>query len=146
MPGELKSQAADPSGAITITPPVPPIAAISSSTARAAVPASSPAQRIRAAIAAGRRPDDIKILFAIQPVITASAEEADRIVAASAHPDDEALRQIARKQSSDLETDLTALDLDRPLDPSFFGEHVSRGSIQRLLGDRGDDAAKEAAE
>ncbi|MCP1429754.1 FMN-dependent oxidoreductase (nitrilotriacetate monooxygenase family) [Microbacterium foliorum] len=93
-----------------------------------------------AAIAAGRRPDDIKILFAIQPVITASAEEADRIVAASAHPDDEALRQIARKQSSDLETDLTALDLDRPLDPSFFGEHVSRGSIQRLLGDRGDDA------
>ncbi|KAA0961149.1 LLM class flavin-dependent oxidoreductase [Microbacterium sp. ANT_H45B] len=93
-----------------------------------------------AAIAAGRRPDDIKILFAIQPVITASAEEADRIVAASAHPDDEALRQIARKQSSDLETDLTALDLDRPLDPSFFGEHVSRGSIQRLLGDRGDEA------
>ncbi|MER7447894.1 LLM class flavin-dependent oxidoreductase [Microbacterium sp. NPDC097977] len=93
-----------------------------------------------AAIAAGRRPDDIKILFAIQPVITASPDEADRIVAASAHPDDEALRQIARKQSSDLETDLTALDLDRPLDPSFFGEHVSRGSIQRLLGDRGEDA------
>ena len=93
-----------------------------------------------AAIAAGRSADDIKILFAIQPVITASVEEADRIVAASAHPDDAALVQIARKQSSDLETDLTALDLDRPLDVSIFGEHVSRGSIQRLIGDRGEDA------
>ena len=93
-----------------------------------------------AAIAAGRSPSDIRILFAIQPVITSSAEEADRIVAASAHPDDEALLQIARKQSSDLETDLTALDLDSPLDASVFGEHVSRGSIQRLIGDRGEDA------
>ncbi|MDY0982631.1 LLM class flavin-dependent oxidoreductase [Microbacterium sp. CFBP9023] len=93
-----------------------------------------------AAIAAGRSPDDIKILFAIQPVITSSAEEADRIVAASAHPDDATLVQIARKQSSDLETDLTSLDLDRPLDLEIFGEHVSRGSIQRLIGDRGDDA------
>ncbi|WP_455904771.1 LLM class flavin-dependent oxidoreductase [Microbacterium sp.] len=93
-----------------------------------------------AAIAAGRSADDIKILFAIQPVITASVEEADRIVAASAHPDDAALVKIARKQSSDLETDLTALDLERPLDVSIFGEHVSRGSIQRLIGDRGEDA------
>ena len=93
-----------------------------------------------AAIAAGRRPSDIKILFAIQPVITSSAEEADRVVAASAHPDDAALVQIARKQSSDLETDLTALDLDRPIDPAVFGPHVSRGSIQRLIGDRGEDA------
>lgn len=93
-----------------------------------------------AAIAAGRSPQDIKILFAIQPVITTSAEEADRIVAASAHPDDAALLQIARKQSSDLETDLTALDLDSPLDPAVFGAHVSRGSIQRLVGDRAEDA------
>lgn len=93
-----------------------------------------------AAIAAGRSPADIKILFAIQPVITSSAEEADRIVAASAHPDDAALVQIARKQSSDLETDLTSLDLDRPLDITIFGDHVSRGSIQRLIGDRGEDA------
>lgn len=93
-----------------------------------------------AAVAAGRSAADIKILFAIQPVITASAEDADRIVAASAHPDDAALVQIARKQSSDLETDLTSLDLDKPLDPSVFGAHVSRGSIQRLIGDRGDDA------
>ncbi|MDQ0648103.1 FMN-dependent oxidoreductase (nitrilotriacetate monooxygenase family) [Microbacterium natoriense] len=93
-----------------------------------------------AAIAAGRSADDIKILFAIQPVITSSPEEADRIVAASAHPDAAALVQIARKQSSDLETDLTALDLDKPLDLSIFGAHVSRGSIQRLIGDRGEDA------
>lgn len=93
-----------------------------------------------AAVAAGRSPADVKVLFAIQPVITTSAEEADRIVAASAEPDDAALQQIARKQSSDLETDLTALDLDRPLDTAIFGAHVSRGSIQRLIGDRGDDA------
>lgn len=93
-----------------------------------------------AARAAGRNPSDIKILFAIQPVITASPEEADRIVAASAHPDEAALVQIARKQSSDLETDLTTLDLDRPIDPSVFGPHVSRGSIQRLIGDRGEEA------
>jgi FMN-dependent oxidoreductase (nitrilotriacetate monooxygenase family) len=93
-----------------------------------------------AAIAAGRSADDVKILFAIQPVITSSPEEADRIVASSAHPDDNALVQIARKQSSDLETDLTALDLDKPFDLSIFGAHVSRGSIQRLVGDRGEDA------
>ena len=97
-----------------------------------------------AAIAAGRSADDIKILFAIQPVITASAEEADRIVAASAHPDDAALVQIARKQSSDLETDLTALDLERPLAVSIFGGHVSRGSHQRLIGDRGEAAPRRA--
>ena len=93
-----------------------------------------------AALAKGRRPEDIKILFAIQPVITSSSEEADRIVAASAQPDDSALVQIARKQSSDLETDLTSLDLDEPLDISIFGAHVSRGSIQRLVGDRDQDA------
>lgn len=93
-----------------------------------------------AAVERGRRPDDIAILFAIQPVIVSSAEEADRIVAASASPDDAALIQIARKQSSDLETDLTALDLDAPLDRSIFGPHVSHGSIARLLGDRPADA------
>lgn len=93
-----------------------------------------------AAVARGRHPDEIKVLFAVQPVITPSAEEADRIVASSARPDDSALVQIARKQSSDLETDLTSLDLDRPLDISIFGEHVSQGSIQRLLGDRGETA------
>ncbi len=93
-----------------------------------------------AATARGRRPDEIKILFAIQPVIVSSAEEADRIVAASAEPDDAALMHVARKQSSDLETDLTVLDLDSPLDRSVFGPHVSQGSIGRLLGDRDSDA------
>lgn len=92
-----------------------------------------------AAVEAGRRPDDITIMFAIQPTIVASAEEADRLVRASADPDDATLRTIAQRQSSDLETDLTTLDLDRPLDPAIFGDHVSHGSIRRLTGDR--DAA-----
>lgn len=87
-----------------------------------------------AAVERGRSPEDITILFAIQPVLVSSAEEADRLVAASAHPDDATLRTIAQRQSSDLETDLTALDLDKPLDPRIFGEHVSRGSIARLVG------------
>ncbi len=87
-----------------------------------------------AAVERGRKPTDIKILFAIQPALVSSAEEADRLVAASAHPDDAALRLIAERQSSDLETDLTALDLDAPLDLGIFGDHVSRGSINRLLG------------
>lgn len=93
-----------------------------------------------AARAHGRRPEDIKILFAIQPVLVGSAEEADRLVAASARPDEATLRQIAERQSSDLETDLTALDLDAPLDLSIFGEHVSHGSIRRLVGDHSSDA------
>ncbi|PZU44770.1 MAG: LLM class flavin-dependent oxidoreductase [Microbacterium sp.] len=89
-----------------------------------------------AAVERGRAPSDIKILFAIQPVIVSSAEEADRLVAASAAPDDDALRLIAQRQSSDLETDLTALDLDKPLPEGLFAEHVSQGSIRRLTGDR----------
>ncbi|AZS43985.1 Putative monooxygenase MoxC [Microbacterium oleivorans] len=94
-----------------------------------------------AAIAAGRSPDDITILFAIQPTVVSSAEEADRLVAASHHPDDDVLRRIAERQSSDLETDLTGLDLDRPLDRGIFGEHVSHGSIQRLIGTHDEDAS-----
>lgn len=89
-----------------------------------------------AAVERGRRPDDVTIMFAIQPTIVASAEEADRLVVAAANPDDRALTHIAQRQSSDLETDLTGLDLDAPLDPSIFGEHVSQGSIRRLTGDR----------
>jgi FMN-dependent oxidoreductase (nitrilotriacetate monooxygenase family) len=87
-----------------------------------------------AAVERGRAPSDIKILFAIQPVIVSSADEADRLVAASAHPSDADILHIAEKQSSDLETDLTALDLDKPLDLSVFGDHVSEGSIKRLVG------------
>jgi len=89
-----------------------------------------------AAIERGRAPEDIKILFAVQPTIVSSAAEADRLVAASADPDDATLKGIAQRQSSDLETDLTALDLDAPLDLSIFADHVSQGSIRRLTGDR----------
>ncbi|AYF96889.1 LLM class flavin-dependent oxidoreductase [Protaetiibacter intestinalis] len=92
-----------------------------------------------AAVARGRRPGDVKVLFAIQPVLVGSAEEADRLVSASANPDDRALRTIAEKQSSDLETDLTALELDAPIPAGYFGDHVSHGSIARLIGGR--DAA-----
>jgi alkanesulfonate monooxygenase SsuD/methylene tetrahydromethanopterin reductase-like flavin-dependent oxidoreductase (luciferase family) len=82
----------------------------------------------------GRDPGDISILFAIQPVLVSSPEEADRLVAASANPDDAAILTIAERQSSDLETDLTALDFDQPLDVRVFGDHVSQGSIKRLIG------------
>ena len=89
-----------------------------------------------AAVAAGRAPSDVTIMFAIQPVIVSSAEEADRLVAASATPSDATLREVARRQSSDLETDLTSLDLDAPLPEGLFADHVSQGSMRRLVGDR----------
>ena len=92
-----------------------------------------------AAVERGRDPKDINILFAIQPVLVSSPEEADRLVAASANPDEAAVLSIAERQSSDLETDLTSQDFDRPLDLSVFGDHVSQGSINRLLG--GEDPA-----
>jgi alkanesulfonate monooxygenase SsuD/methylene tetrahydromethanopterin reductase-like flavin-dependent oxidoreductase (luciferase family) len=82
----------------------------------------------------GRDPREISILFAIQPVLVSSAEEADRLVSASANPDDAAILSIAERQSSDLETDLTVLDFDQPLDVRVFGDHVSQGSIKRLIG------------
>ncbi len=84
----------------------------------------------------GRDPGDVKIMFAVQPVIVSSVDEADRLVAASSAPSDETLRTIAQRQSSDLETDLTALDLDAPLPAELFAEHVSQGSLRRLTGDR----------
>lgn len=96
--------------------------------------------RVReAAVAAGRDPDEIKVLFVFKPSIVASTEEADRLVRASATPDDETLRRVALAWSSDLETDLTAFELDRPLDPAVFGDHVSRGTIKGLYG-RADPA------
>lgn len=75
-----------------------------------------------------------KILFVFKPVIVSSSEEADRLVRASGEPDDATLRAVALGWSSDLETDLTALDPDRPVDPAIFGDHVSRGSLTALLG------------
>jgi alkanesulfonate monooxygenase SsuD/methylene tetrahydromethanopterin reductase-like flavin-dependent oxidoreductase (luciferase family) len=82
----------------------------------------------------GRDPRDIQILFAIQPVLVSSAAEADRLVAESANPDDVAILTIAERQSSDLETDLTVLNFEMPLDVRVFGDHVSQGSIKRLIG------------
>ena len=87
-----------------------------------------------AARANGRTPDDVNVLFVFKPVIVSSAEEAQRLVDASAHPSDADLLRIAEGQSSDLETDLTGLDLDRPVERSTFGDHVSQGTINGLLG------------
>lgn len=93
-------------------------------------------ERVRdAAAAAGRNPDGIKTMFVIKPVVAPSPEEADRLVAASADPTEAQLLEVAEAWSSDLETDLTALDLDRPLDEAIFGEHVSQGTIKGLRGD-----------
>lgn len=92
-------------------------------------------ERVRqAAVAAGRDPAAIRTMFVFKPLVAASVEEADRIVAASADPDEATLRAVAEAWSSDLETDLTVLDLDRPLDPGIFGEHVSQGTIRGLRG------------
>lgn len=87
-----------------------------------------------AAAAHGREAADIKVLFVFKPIVAASAEEADRIVRASQSPSDETLREVAEAWSSDLETDLTSLDLDRPIDPAIFGDHVSQGTIKGLRG------------
>jgi FMN-dependent oxidoreductase (nitrilotriacetate monooxygenase family) len=87
-----------------------------------------------AVIAHGRQPSDIKILFVFKPEIVASQDEVDRVVAASLDPTDAEVRAVLAGQSSDLETDLTILDLDKPLDPSVFGQHVSQGTIKGLLG------------
>lgn len=62
------------------------------------------------------------------------------MVAAAAEPTDAQLHRIAAGQSSDLETDLTVLDLDATVDPAVFGEHVSQGSLKRLLGRHGSFA------
>lgn len=88
-----------------------------------------------AARAQGRTEDDLPLaLLVFKPVIVSSTEEAQRLVDASAHPDEATLLQVALGWSSDLETDLTSLDLDKHIDPAIFGDHVSRGSIAGLLG------------
>ncbi|GAB3576064.1 NtaA/DmoA family FMN-dependent monooxygenase [Leifsonia lichenia] len=95
-------------------------------------------EKVRAAaVAAGRDPDAIKVLFVFKPEIVSSEEEADRVVAASKHPSDEELYRVLLGQSSDLETDLNSLSLDEPFDASIFGDHVSQGSIKGLFGKQG---------
>ncbi|MDM4763362.1 LLM class flavin-dependent oxidoreductase [Galbitalea sp. SE-J8] len=92
-------------------------------------------ERVREqAVLHGRDPDHVKTLIVFKPTIVGSPEEARRLVDASQHPDDAALLAVAKAWSSDSETDLTALDLDRPLDPGVFGDHVSQGTIKGLLG------------
>ncbi|MDR6972574.1 NtaA/DmoA family FMN-dependent monooxygenase [Leifsonia shinshuensis] len=90
-----------------------------------------------AAVAAGRDPDSIKVLFVFKPEVVPSDEEARRVVEASKHPTDEELYRALAGQSSDLETDLTVLSLDEPFDVSVFGDHVSQGSIKGLFGKQG---------
>lgn len=82
----------------------------------------------------GRDAKDIRILFVFIPEVVSSVEEAERIVTASREPSEAVLRDIAIGQSSDLETDLISLDLDRRVDRALFGDHVSEGSLRRLLG------------
>ncbi|MET3566768.1 MULTISPECIES: NtaA/DmoA family FMN-dependent monooxygenase [Microbacteriaceae] len=90
-----------------------------------------------AAVAAGRDPDSIKVLFVFKPEVVPSDEEARRVVEASKHPTDAELYRELAGQSSDLETDLTQLSLDEPFDVSVFGDHVSQGSIKGLFGKQG---------
>lgn len=87
-----------------------------------------------AATAEGRDPASIRILFVLTPEIVASQEEVDRIVRSSANPSDSDLHEVIERQSIITETDLTGLDLDAPLDPGVFGQHVSAGSIGGLVG------------
>ena len=96
-----------------------------------------------AAAAAGRTPSDVRVLFVLKPVVVSSAEEADRLVGASLHPTDDALRAAAVAWSSDSETDLLSLDLDAPIPDGTFGDHVSAGTIRGLLGDTPDAPLRE---
>jgi alkanesulfonate monooxygenase SsuD/methylene tetrahydromethanopterin reductase-like flavin-dependent oxidoreductase (luciferase family) len=85
------------------------------------------------AAAAGRADKDVRVLFVLKPQIVSSSAEAARVVAASCDPGEGALLTVATAWSSDLETDLTRLELDRPVPPDTFGEHVSRGTIRALF-------------
>jgi alkanesulfonate monooxygenase SsuD/methylene tetrahydromethanopterin reductase-like flavin-dependent oxidoreductase (luciferase family) len=98
---------------------------------------------LAAAADAGRAASDLRILFVLKPEIAVSADEADRIVAASTHPSDDDLRTAAIAWSSDSETDLLALDLDAPVPAGTFGDHVSAGTIRGLLGDTPDAPLRE---
>jgi alkanesulfonate monooxygenase SsuD/methylene tetrahydromethanopterin reductase-like flavin-dependent oxidoreductase (luciferase family) len=101
------------------------------------------AKVLAAATEHGRGPDDLRVLFVVKPEIVSSRDEASRVVEASRHPADEVLAQVALGWSSDLETDLTGLDLDRPVDRGVFGEHVSHGSIAGFYGGTDDAPLRE---
>jgi len=101
------------------------------------------AKVLAAASEHGRGPDDLRVLFVVKPETVSSRDEASRVVEASRHPADEVLAQVALGWSSDLETDLTGLDLDRPVDRGVFGEHVSHGSIAGFYGGTDDAPLRE---
>ncbi|ROS51348.1 LLM class flavin-dependent oxidoreductase [Frigoribacterium sp. PhB24] len=101
------------------------------------------AKVLAAATEHGRGPDDVRVLFVVKPEIVSSHDEADRVVEASRHPADDVLAQVALGWSSDLETDLTGLDLDRAVDRGVFGEHVSHGSIAGFYGGTDDAPLRE---
>lgn len=98
------------------------------------------ARVLDAAALAGRKASDVRVLFVVKPELVSSPAEADRIVAASANPGEDELHDVALAWSSDLETDLTALDLDAPLPAGLFGDHVSRGTVAGLVGKAAPDA------
>ncbi|WP_432545620.1 LLM class flavin-dependent oxidoreductase [Kineococcus sp. SYSU DK004] len=98
------------------------------------------ARVLAAAAEAGREAGDVRVLFVVKPELVASAEEADRVVAASRTPGEDVLRAVALAWSSDLETDLTALPLDEPLRDDVFADHVSRGTIAGLRAGADPDA------
>ncbi|MGQ7297136.1 LLM class flavin-dependent oxidoreductase [Quadrisphaera sp. KR29] len=107
-------------------------------------PASVRAHRARvheAAREAGRSAQDVRVLFWVKAEVVASREEAERVVAASLDPSDADLLAVAGHWSSDLETDLTAHDLDAPLPAEAFGQHVSRGTLKGFFAGVGDPAA-----
>jgi alkanesulfonate monooxygenase SsuD/methylene tetrahydromethanopterin reductase-like flavin-dependent oxidoreductase (luciferase family) len=98
---------------------------------------------VAAAERQGRTADDLRVLFVVKPEIVSSPEEAVRVVEASRDPDERTLQRIALGWSSDLETDLTGLDLDRPVERSVFGDHVSHGTIAGLYGGTEDAPLRE---
>ncbi len=65
----------------------------------------------------------------IQPVLVSSPEEADApVVAASAHPMTRRSSPSPASSQATRDRYLTGLDLDKPLDRSIFGEHVSEAA------------------
>ena len=88
-----------------------------------------------AALAQGRNPSDIKVLFAFTPEIVDSSEEADRVVAASLHPDDADPPRRARRSSpaTSRPTSRACRSISRST-PRCSASTSRRASIGSLLG------------
>lgn len=87
-----------------------------------------------ASVAAEKDPDGLRTLFVLKPIVVPSDADADALVEQSHTPSDDALAEVVLGLSSDLDTDLTGIPLDAHVDPAIFGDHVSRGTIDVLLG------------